>query len=57
MINKKYVIGFFSFFLFSCFNSNANQSSNSDFLAYYNTFYAAETSFNEAIEMMKNIIR
>lgn len=52
MINKKYVIGFFSFFLFSCFNSNANQSSNSDFLAYYNTFYAAETSFNEAIEMI-----
>ena len=54
MISKGYVITLFSFLLFSCFNSNISQESESDFLAYYNTFYAAEKSFNEALEIIES---
>ena len=37
----------------SCSNNGKSRRTNSDFLAYYNTFYTAETSFNEALEIIK----
>ena len=39
-------------FFTSCSNPNKSRVSNSNFLAYYNSFYMAEKQFNEAIEII-----
>ena len=54
MNNKRYAIALFSFLFLSCFNSKPNQGSDSDFLAYYNTYYASEKSFNEALDIIES---
>ena len=39
---------------FSCFNSNKiDKKSSSNFLAYYNTFYASEKYFNDALKIIQ----
>ena len=49
----RYII-FFLLLYISCSNSNKPRGSNSNFLAYYNTFYVSEKSFQEALKIIQN---
>ncbi|MBS82556.1 MAG: hypothetical protein CMD65_00280 [Gammaproteobacteria bacterium] len=48
----RYII-FFLLLYISCSNSNKPRGSDSNFLAYYNTFYVSEKSFQEALKIIQ----
>ena len=48
----KYTLFFCLLIIYACSNSASIRKSNSSFLAYYNTFYAAEKSYKDAIEII-----
>ena len=51
---KQILLLFLLFLIQSCSNTNKlNKKANSNFLAYYNTFYMSEKYYNEALEIIK----
>ncbi len=48
----KYILFICLLIIYSCSNSASIRKSKSSFLAYYNTFYAAEKSYNDAAEII-----
>ena len=49
----KHILLLLLFVIQSCSNPNKSNKSDSDFLAYYNTFYMAEKYYEEALEIIK----
>ena len=51
----RFVILTIILFVFSCSNSKKSRKADSNFFAYYNSFFIAEKSFNEAIEDIESM--
>ena len=51
----RYIIFFLIIVLFSCSNARKSRKSGSNFLAYYNSFYMAEKSFEQAIKEIESM--
>ena len=48
----KYILFFCLTIFYSCSTSASIKKSSNSFLAYYNTFYSAEKSFNDALKII-----